>query len=125
MSEFKMRPLAAKDIAPMTRIISKIGISEVKKLISPELIAAASKKNKKDNSSLESVGVNLVFDVAGIVCANYGKAEADINEFLASLYGMEPNEVSELSLAVFAELVVGLFKSDGFSDFFTRVKALL
>lgn len=121
MAEYEIRPLNAKDIAPMARIIGKIGIRDISKTLSPESIAAIT---SGEGASVERIGASIVLDAIGIVCANADKAEADIFGFLASVSGMKVKEVEGLSLADFAELVTALFKAPDFSDFFTRVSSL-
>ena len=123
--EFNIRPLAAKDVAPMCRIISKIGLSEFKEAVSPETVNSMFSKEGGKDDGAAAVGVAIVVSVADIVFRNVDKAEKDLFAWLASVSGISQKEVSELSLADFATLVGAVFKSEDFKDFFTAVRALL
>lgn len=123
--EFNIRPLAAKDVAPMCRIISKIGLSEFKEAVSPETVNSMFSKEGGKDDGVAAVGVAIVVSVADIVFRNVDKVEKDLFAWLASVSGISQKEVSELSLADFATLVGAVFKSEDFKDFFTAVRALL
>lgn len=124
--KFSIRPLRAKDVAPMVRIVSKIGLREFKGVISLDAINAFVDRAEGDeDAAVNLVGFGAVVDAAGIVCENFDKAEADIFKFLASVSGQTVKEVEELPIADLFELVFAVFKAPDFGDFFTRVKALL
>lgn len=127
-SKYSIRPLRMKDVAPMARIIGKIGLREFKGVISPESVSALM-GGAEDEESMEdvvsSVGVGVLIDAAGIVCMNYDRAEKDIVGFLASVSGMTVGEVEDLPIADAFELVCAVFKAPDFADFFTRAQALL
>ena len=124
--KFAIRPLRAKDVAPVVRIVSKIGLREFKDVLSLEAVSAFVERAEGDEDAAVSlVGVGAVVDAAGIVCENFDKAEADIFKFLASVSGLNLKEVEDLPIADLFELVFAVFKAPDFGDFFTRVKALL
>ena len=113
--ETTLRPLEAKDIAPMASILSKIGVKQFKDCFPTDV-------KTKD---MEAVGISVAFEIAGIILANYEKCQDDIFKFLASLSGMTKEEVEKLSLATFMEMVVALVQKDEFKDFFSVVSKLL
>lgn len=119
--KFEIRNPMAKDIAPMARIISRIGVKEVSKAISPETIAAIT----GDEKQIGLVGVGVIVDVVGVVCENFDKAEDDLFSFMASMAGMKKSEIASLSIADAFELLYEIFTCEGFGDFFKRVQALL
>lgn len=125
-TKYSIRPLRAKDVGPMVRIVSKIGLREFKDVISVDAITTMVEKAGGDEEkAVNIVGFGAVLDAAGIVCENFDKAEADIFKFLASVSGLTVKEVEELPIADLFELVYAVFKAPDFGDFFTRVKALL
>ncbi|MEG1906851.1 MAG: hypothetical protein RR178_05235 [Gordonibacter sp.] len=124
-TQFEIRPFCAKDIAPMARIIGKIGLCEFKDVISIDSITGMMGDTDDAKSKVDLVGYGIVIDLASIVCSNLDKAEKDIFSLLADLSGMTAKKVAELPLADFAELAIAVFKAEDFKDFFTRVKALL
>lgn len=138
--EFEIRELQARDIAPMTRILSNIGIKQIASSLSPdslrEIVAASVQDEEADEGKggegakegltrTEEIGMNIMLEVASVLCANFDKAESDLFSFMASMSGMKQKEVSELSLADTFDLMLAIVTSDGFSDFFKRVQALL
>ena len=130
--EFEIRELKARDIAPMCRIASKIGIKQIADVFSDgslKGIVAASGAGDEDGSTAkekaERVGLSLMTELASVVCANFDKADTELFRFLASMAGMKEKEVSELSLADAFDLATAVFMSEGFSDFFKRVQASL
>ena len=99
----------------MSTILTKIGFKEFKNSFDPSVW-----KNKKIESE-EAVGMSVVFDIGGTICSNLPKCEKEIFTFLSSLSGLKVKEIEELPLADFAELVIAVVQSDGFTDFFKVV----
>lgn len=120
-SKFEIRNPMAKDIAPMARIVSKIGVKEVSKAISPDTIDALT----GDEKQVGIIGVGVIVDVVGVICDNFDKAEDDLFSFMASMAGMKKTDVASLPIADMFELLYEIFTNEGFSDFFKRVQALL
>ena len=112
---YELRPLEAKDIAPMASILSKIGVKEFKDCFPTDI-------KTKD---MEAVGMSVAFEMGGIILANYEKCQDDIFKFMASLSGLDKEAVEKLPLATFAEMVVDVVKKDEFKDFFSVVSKLL
>ena len=113
--ETTLRPLEAKDIAPMASILSKIGVKQFKDCFPTNV-------KSKD---MEAVGISVAFDMAGVILANYEKCQDDIFKFLASLSGMTKEEIEKLSLATFTEMVIAVVQKEEFKDFFSVVSKLL
>lgn len=89
-----MRTLLAKDIAPFTKIIAKMELKESIK----GMFANADKDRGQMVSEL----------IWGIV-ENYHKAEQDLFTFLGELEGKTKEEISELPLSEFINLITELF----------------
>lgn len=124
MMEFNIRPLRFKDIAPMARIVSKIGLREFKQVLTPEAIGAFAETAGGGQSVAEAVGAGVLIDAVGIVLENYDKAEDEIAAFLASVAGMKKSEVMELALADSVALVKAVAAAQGFDDFLKQASAL-
>lgn len=124
MMEFDIRPLRFKDIAPMARIVSKIGLREFKQVLTPEAIGAFAETAEDGQSVAEAVGAGVLIDAVGIVLENYDKAEDEIAAFLASVAGMKKSEVMELTLADSVALVKAVAAAQGFDDFLKQASAL-
>jgi len=117
----EIRKLNAKDLFRMANILNKIGIGELKKVISAEKIASlASQKDIKSDALTTIIGANVIFDVVGIVINNLDKAEKDIFAFLANVTNKETKDIENLDMGEFMDLLVAIFKKDEFKDFFKR-----
>lgn len=124
MSEIKyeLRNLTSDDIFPMFQIISKIGIREFKSCFeSPEVKAAIA---KSEGTDLNSVGLAVVLDAAGIILVNLPKAKEDIYQLLSQLSGLAKQEIGALPMAAFAQMIVDVIQKDEFKDFFQVVSRL-
>lgn len=89
-----MRTLLAKDIAPFTKIIAKMELKES--------IKAMFNNSDKDKGQMVS---ELIW---GIV-ENYYKAEKEFFAFLANLEDKTADEIAELPLPDFINLITELF----------------
>ncbi len=118
---YELRKLTSKDVFPMFRIISKIGVKEFKDCFDSEEIKSLISGKKADSNA---VGFAVLMNVAGVVISNIPKAEDDIFNFLASLSGMERKDVEALELAVFAEMIIDIVKKEEFKDFIGVVSKL-
>lgn len=114
-----MRKLCSKDIFPMSKIISKIGFSELKTCFESDSVQKMVKK--KD---VEAAGLAVVIDIAGIIVANLPKCETEIYSFLADLTGLTVDQLQNASIAEFAEMIVELVSKEEFKDFISVVSKL-
>lgn len=103
----------------MSKIISKIGFSELKTCFEGESVQKMVKK--KD---VEGAGMAVMLDIAGIIIGNLPKCETEIFNFLADLTGLSAKEIQEASLAEFAEMVIELVQKEEFRDFIKVVSKL-
>ena len=123
MSEkkFELRKLCAKDIFVMVKIISKIGISEFKNCFNTPSV----KGKTRGNADFSAIGLEVIIGMVGTVLENIPRCETDIYSFLADLSGMKSNEISELGMSEFAELIEAVLTKEEFKDFFTVVSKYL
>lgn len=133
---YTFRKLCAKDVFPMVGIIKKIGLKEFKAFFEGEGISKIMKiftvqKNEKtvedsaeeasNEKTVEELGFSLALEMAEIVFCNLESCENDIFKFLAAISEMKVEDVRNLELATFAEMVIDFFKKDDFKDFFKVV----
>ena len=125
--KFELRALKASDFFLVTRILSKIGIKEFKSIIESDSIKsaigkmAAEQGGEMAQADVASIGMTVVFDIASVVLERMEECEGDIYELLSRLSGLKKNEVADLPMADFGEMVIGVIKHEGFRDFFTAV----
>ena len=116
---YTFRKLCAKDVFPMTNIIKKIGIKEFKNSFEGEkmndIMAAFS--GKRDDKSVEALGLSIALELADVILGNLADCEHDIFQLLSQTSNLTYEEVSELGLADFTEMVIDFFKKEEFKDF--------
>ena len=119
---FELRTLCSKDIFPMFKIISKIGIDEFKKCFeTPEIIRMISEGAKGKEMQ---IGISVALEIASIIVTNLPKAEEDIYAFLSSVSGMKVKEIQNMEMGTFLEMIVALVRKEEFKDFFKVVSKL-
>ena len=102
-----MRALLAKDIAPFTKILTKMELKES--------IKAMFANANKDRGQMIS---ELIW---GII-ENYYKAEQDFFVFIADLEGKTTDEISNLLLNEFIDLIKELFSEKNLPFFKSAAK---
>lgn len=116
---YTFRDITAADLFPVVAIIHKIGIKELKRLTEGDNLKniLGTFSGKRDENSLEAIGISIALEIADIVFGNLGKCEADVFKLLASLTGLDEKTVRAFSPAVFAEMVIELIGKQEFKDF--------
>jgi len=96
-----VRTLLAKDIAPFTKILAKMEIKE-----SIKIIFAGSKQQGE-----------MVSEFVWAIIENYYKAEKDFFNFLADIEGKTSEEIADLPITEFVDLIKELFSAKNFPFF--------
>ena len=117
-----MRTLLAKDIAPFTKILTKMELKEsIKSMFAtPKEDIQQNDDDSKQNKN-NSNGKMISELIWGIV-ENYYKAEQDFFIFIAGLEGKTPEEISNLPLNEFIDLIKELFSEKNLPFFKLAVK---
>ena len=126
--KYELRKLCSKDIFPMSKLMSKIGISEFKQCFESDEIKAAIKKgqeNGEDDSAIEAIGFSVILDIGEVILSHISDCETELYKFLSGLTGASVTELENDSLADFAELVIAVAKKEEFGDFMKVVSKLL
>ena len=126
---YELRSLIAKDIYPVTKIISKIGFKQFKtcfeseniKTIVQDMIEGSENESVSDEDKI-SIGVEIGFAIGDIILENLSSCEEHINHLLSNLSGMKKSDIAELPLATYVEMIMDVVKMDDFKGF---VKAAL
>jgi hypothetical protein len=125
-----LRPLTARDVRPMTVILSKVGVKEFAPVLrSPDVLevftSIAGKGDDATAMDISYAGVTALVEIAGILLANYGRAEDELFALLGDIAGLTADEVGALPLEDFTGLLVAVVKKKDFKGFFTAVSKLL
>lgn len=113
-----MRRLRADDLFTMMRILSKIGVNDLRSVMPNK---TAVQRVREGSESAESLGVTVALMLADKLLARLPDCKAEIYTLLADLSGKTPAEIAALDMVVFAEAVFTLMVSEDFRDFFTRL----
>lgn len=125
---YNIRGLGAKDIFPMVNIIRKIGLKDFGKCFEPEEIRAITETfSEKDDIGdiAKTVGVSVVIRIVDVILENLAAVEQEIFGFLGGLTDLSVDDVANLPMDVFFELVVDVFQRKEFVGFMRAVSRLL
>lgn len=123
----ELRKLQSSDLFRMVRIINGIGFKTIKDSINVDEINKLRKGMTDENTEeiTSQVGVSVVMSILGVVIENLPKVENDVYEFCGSVAGIKPKDVAKMEMGEFMDLLVAIFKMDGFRDFFSRASKLI
>lgn len=124
---YEFRKLGALDIAPMCKIIGKIGITVFGKCFKSETVLNLIKqmKGQKNAAQIQDIaGLQVVLEIANIIVCHIPEVEKDIFTLLASVSGLTVDEVRAFDLATFTEMVIDFIKKPEFKDFIGVVSKL-
>lgn len=134
---YTLRDLCGKDLFPMARIVSKIGVLKFKDAISQDDIKAmvkdANRKSGKSDADdaevsediVTSVGMSVVLTLANVVISNFPACESDIYTFLSGLSGMSAKKIADLRIDIFMDMIVDVVKKPEFENFIQAALRLL
>lgn len=126
---YTLRKMNGNDLFLMMRIINKIGITEVKQMLSSaeikKLVGRFMKDGKLDDNAVYSIGIQAMLELACLVTSHIPDCQNEIYDLLSSLSGMSAKEIGELDMPVFVEMIMDVFKKPEFTDFFQRLVELL
>ena len=115
--KYVFRPLNAKDVAPLCRIIAKIGINQLTKCFHPDTLSGLLSGNKDKSSMTRLVGMNITFDLANVICERIPACESEIFTLLSNVSGMPVEEIESLEFGAFFEMIIEFIKKPEFRDF--------
>lgn len=126
---YTLRQPQADDIFLMFRILSKVGIRNIKGCFESEEVKnamrlMAASNDTEDAGNISSIGMLVAVDVASVIMEHLDGAKEDIYNFLSRLSGMKTKEIAEMNPGDFFEMIMDVIKLEGFRDFFMRVYAL-
>lgn len=113
-----LRRLRADDLFTMMRILSKIGVEDLRAALPGKTTI---QRVREGNESAETVGVTVALTIADKLLSRLPDCKNEIYTLLADVSGKTPAEIAALDIGVFAEAVFDLMASEDFRDFFTRL----
>ena len=122
---YTLREIEADDIDYLVGIIDKIGLEKVAECIDKKAIASMIEGKKVDDNLKNEVGISVMAKIAAIIVKNYRVAKGDVYALLASMSGMTVDEIAHLKLPVYVQMIIDVFKQDGFIESFKVASSLL
>lgn len=137
-----LRKVKSTDLFLMTTIISKLGINDFIKCLNSDGVQGLIKnitektKNKKDAKSSDDtdakssddtikVGIGVALEIANVILTNLYKCEKEVYQLFANLSNKTPEEIKDLDIDVFLEMIITFVKKDEFKDFFKAASRFL
>lgn len=116
---YTFRTLNSTDLFLMFKIIGKIGINEFTACFEGDMMnrMLQMSKGKDDKDTVSMIGFSVILDIAGVICANLPKCEAEIYQMLSNTSNLTVDEIKEMEMVSFAEMVIDFVKKDEFKDF--------
>lgn len=131
---YTLRNPKATDIASFLKLFSKLGVKDFKdsfsgngfkELIAKEREKLAGDEDDEDTSKfLENVGVGLAFELVDVILAKLSDCQREVFACLSHLSGMTVDEVADLDLSVFTQMLYDAVTLPGFADFIKVVSRL-
>lgn len=123
--KYNLRNLEARDVFAVSQIISNIGLKELKTAFDPEKVAKITNSSDADGDELlQTVGIDVALELAGIIVGNLPKCERALYEFVGSLANIKPYEVEHMPIYDFYEVLTEIIKKPEFTDFMKVVSSL-
>lgn len=123
--KYELRNPVAKDMPLMFRILSKVGVKELKSCFASlsvkEAIRDMSAEGKRNDEAFAAVGVSVMFDIVSVMLDRMEGCMGDIFLLLSRLTGKKVAEIEEMEMADIADMLMDVISNKAFRDFFTVV----
>lgn len=121
---YTFRELNASDIAPMCKIVSKIGITEFTKCFESESVLEIMKSAKDKAKISDITGLQVMLEMVNVIVSHIPDCEKDIFNLLASVSGLKVDEIRAFNLPIITRMIMDFFKKEEFKDFIGVVSEL-
>ena len=145
---YTLRKLSAKDISPMIKIIKKMNIQRLKNVISELDLSTimnaldekqeASKHSINNTEGIENeldlstsseifakIGETLIFEAIPLILDALDDCMEDTNKFLANVANIELEELENMDIDIYFNLIYDVIKKDEFVGFMKVVSRFL
>ena len=119
-SVYTFRPLEGRDVFPMFKILSKIGINEFAECFGQESMRKMFDSLTGEGTSadlVKSAGIAVTLEMVNIIVGNLPKCEHEIYQLLSNTSNLSVEEVGKLDFATFTQMIIDFVKKEEFKDF--------
>lgn len=119
---YKIRPLVGKDLFKISKFIEKLGVNRLEKIFSNvELMQCLNDViDSQEKQNIAKVG-QVLTALASLIIECLCGIEEELNELLESVSNLSKEEISELPLKEYVDMVKNLFMQKDFLDFFGHI----
>lgn len=123
--KYKIRTLMGKDIFKISKFIKKLGINKLQAIFSDNELSKSINNivSHGENQDIAEVG-KIVSVFVSTVIDGLCDVEEELNELLESVSNLSKEEISELPLEEYVNMIKDLFMQKTFIDFFKHIQAL-
>lgn len=140
---YKLRKLSSKDISPMLKILKKVDLRKLKDLFNEIDLTDLVQKNKvestEENEEVQEnevtdvnisevymkIGGTIIFEAIPTVLDTLDNCIADINKLLASVANMSLEELENMDLDIYFNLIYDFINKEEFAGFMKVVSKFL
>ena len=117
--KWQFRQLKSTDIFLMLPVLKKIGINNLRKMISGDIIKdiVADKKAEGYDSQVEAATFGAMLEFAQVLIEGLDGCEDQLFRLLANTSNLTVEEIGELSLVELPLMIIDFVKKDEFKDF--------
>lgn len=122
---YEFRPLRSTDLFLMCKIIGKIGINEFTACFSKDSIKQMISEASGEVKLTSIVGVSVALEIASVIIAKLPECEKDIYQLLSNTSNLDVEQIKEMGMVEFFEMLVEFIEKDEFKDFIEVASKLL
>lgn len=117
--KWQFRRLKSTDIFLMLPVIKKIGINNLRKMVSGDIIKGIVADNKEESydSQVEAATFGAILEFAQILVEGLDGSEDQLFRLLANTSNLTVEEIGELDLVELPLMVIDFVKKEEFKDF--------
>lgn len=117
--KWQFRKLKSTDIFLMLPVLKKIGINNLRKMVSGDIIKGivADKKEEGYDSQVEAATFGAMLEFAQILIEGLDGCEEQLFRLLANTSNLTVEEIGELDLVELPLMIVDFVKKEEFKDF--------
>ena len=117
--KWKFRELKGKDIFLMLPVLKKIGINNIKKCFSGDIVQGIVAKNKgKDyEKQVEAATFGAMLEFGQVLIEGLDNCENEIFNLLEKTSNLSRGEIENLSMVELPTMIIDFVKKDEFKDF--------
>lgn len=117
--KWKFRQLKGTDIFLMLPVLKKIGINNLRKTISGDIIKdiVADKKGESYDKQVEAATFGAMLEFAQVLIEGLDGCEEQLFKLLANTSNLTVEEIGELDLVELPLMIIDFVKKDEFKDF--------